>query len=324
MLIKPLQLGQLTLPSNIIQGPLAGYSCAPFRVLTHKYGNPAFCVTEMISAKDLIHRNPKPKRYLGKDPREGRLCYQLSGDDPKFLAEATALVSAHGADLIDLNCGCPVNKIRAKHAGSKLLTTPEKIYALVKSMKANTEAPVSIKIRVSGDVADHNDHAVIDAAELAGVDYIIVHGRHWSERYDVPCRYDAIRDIVQLAKVPIIANGDVEDYSSLKRIFETTNCAGVMVARATVGKPWLFQEWYAEENHQAFLSPSPKEVGAIFQEHLHDLITLETERFAVLQARKFAKYYADCLPNKLEFTIAMQKVITEKGFVSLIDKFFLS
>lgn len=324
MLIQPLQLGQLKLPSNIIQGPLAGYSCAPFRILTHKYGNPAFCATEMISAKDLIHRNPKPKRYLGKDPREGLLCYQLSGNDPKFLAEATALVSEHGADLIDLNCGCPVSKIRAKHAGSKLLTTPEKIYDLVKAMKANTEAVVSIKIRVSGDVADHNDQMVVDAAEQAGVDYIIVHGRHWSERYDVPCRYDAIRDIVQYAKVPIIANGDVADYPSLKQIFETTQCAGVMIARASVGRPWLFQQLYAAENNLLFQEPSATEVGAIFQEHLRDLIALETELFAVLQARKFAKYYAHNLPNKLEFTIAMQKVITEKGFIALIDKFFNS
>lgn len=323
MLIKPLQLGTLQLTSNLIQGPLAGYSCAPFRVITHKYGKPAFCVTEMISAKDLIHRQPKPKRYLGKDPEEGLLCYQLSGSDPNYLAQASELVSNHGADLIDLNCGCPVGKIRAKQAGSKLLTSPEKIHALVKAMKTNTDAVVSIKIRVSGEIIDHDDHAVIDAAEQAGVDYITVHGRHWTERYDIPARYDAIKDIVNYAKVPIIANGDVADYASLKRIFEITQCAGVMIARASVGQPWLFQELYATDRHQSFLTPTSVEISEIFQEHMRALIKLEKERFAILQARKFAKYYAQHLPNTLEFTIAMQQANTEKDFLALIRYYFV-
>lgn len=322
MFIKPLQLGSLQLPNNLIQGPLAGYSCAPFRVITQKYGNPAFCVTEMISAKDLIHRHPKPKRYLGKDPQEGLLCYQLSGNDPEFLGKAAALVSEHGADLIDLNCGCPVSKIRAKQAGSKLLTTPETIHALVKAIKANTNATVSIKIRIAGSLADHNDANVIDAAEQAGVDFITVHGRHWTERYDVPCQYDAIADIVRYARVPIIANGDVQDYPSLKRIFEITQCAGVMIARASVGKPWLFQKLVAEENNLPFSNPNATQIGEIFREHLRGLIALEKERFAVLQARKFAKYYGHSLANPLEFTIAMQKANTEKDFLGLIEQFF--
>ncbi len=322
MFIKPLQLGTLQLHSNLIQGPLAGYSCAPFRVIAQKYGDPAFCVTEMISAKDIMHRDPKPKRYLGKDPQEGLLCYQLSGNDPEYLGRAAALVSEHGADLIDLNCGCPVGKIRAKHAGSKLLTKPETIYALVKAIKANTAATVSIKIRVAGDAADHNDAAVIDAAEQAGVDFITVHGRHWTERYDVPCRYNAIADIVSYARVPIIANGDVQDYPSLKRIFETTQCAGVMIARASVGKPWLFQQLYAAENNLPFSEPTTNQIGNILREHLRLLIELEKERTTVLQSRKFAKYYSHCLTNPLEFVIAMQKVNTELDFLRLIDRFF--
>lgn len=323
MLIKPLKLGKLQLTSNLIQGPLAGYSCAPFRMITHQYGKPAFCATEMISAKDLVHRNPKPKRYLGKDPKEGLLCYQLSGNDPEFLAQATALVSEAHADLVDLNCGCPVGKIRAKPAGSKLLTTPEKIFALVRAIKANTDAVVSIKIRVSGDIADHDDHAVIDAAEQAGVDFITVHGRHWTERYDVPCRINAIADIVNYAKVPIIANGDVADYESLQQIFAVTKCAGVMIARASVGRPWLFQELAAHDKQLSFSMPSNQQIAAIFKEHISALIELESARLAALQSRKLAKYYGRCLPNTLEFTIAMQQVTTEDHCLHLIEEYFI-
>ncbi len=322
MLIKPLKLGTLQLPSNLIQGPLAGYSCAPFRLVTHQYGKPAFCVTEMISAKDLMHRNPKPKRYLGKNPNEGLLCYQLSGNNPEFLATASALVSTAGADLIDLNCGCPVSKIRAKQAGSKLLTTPEKIHMLVKAIKANTDAVVSIKIRVAGDVADHNDQAVINAAEQAGVDFITVHGRHWTERYNSPCRLNAIADIVNYAKVPIIANGDVENYDSLKNIFATTKCAGVMIARASVGQPWLFQQLFAQDQQLSFSSPSSAQIAEIFLEHLDGLIELESEKRAILQARKLAKYYGRSLTNRLEFTIAMQQITTKKECLQLLKKYF--
>lgn len=322
MLISPLKLGHLQFETNLIQGPLAGYSCAPFRIITERYGQPAFCCTEMISAKDLVYRNPKPKRYLAKHQQESYLCYQLSASDPVILAQACELVSAAGADLIDLNCGCPVNKIRSKGTGSKLLQTPEKIYQLVQAMKQHSDAVISIKVRIAGEYADHCDQAVLDAAQSAGVDFITVHGRHWQERYDVPCQLDPIATFVKAAQVPIIANGDAEDYPSLKRIIEKTGCAGVMIARASVGQPWLFKKLYAQDRGLPWHNIPLVEQGKILLEHLDYLIDLENERLAVLQARKLAKYYARNVNNKKGFIIAMQQATTRAKMLDTIHHYF--
>ena len=184
--IKPIQLGSKTFPVNIIQGPLAGISCAPFRFLTWKYSQPAFSCTEMISCKTIIHQ-PKAlqKRFVTKDPGEGPVCFQLSGSDPAELAEATKIVTDYGADLIDLNCGCPVKKIRSKGAGSKLLTDASKLHALISAMKQNTHVPVSIKIRVENQDEKFNADIARIVAE-AGTDFLIVHGRHWTSIMKLP------------------------------------------------------------------------------------------------------------------------------------------
>ena len=219
-MIKPLTLGNTTFPVNLIQGPLAGISCAPFRSLTWRYSRPAFSCTEMISCKTIIHQPLQAKqRYISKDPAEGPVCFQLSGTDPVELAEAVKRVTAHGADLIDLNCGCPVKKIRSRGAGSKLLTNPTALYQLIRAMKENTHVPVSIKIRVDGGDEKFN-HEVAAVVSDAGADFLIVHGRHWTEHYETPCRYDAIAHFVQAVKIPVIGNGDVACVESLQRMLQ--------------------------------------------------------------------------------------------------------
>lgn len=317
--MNEITLGSVTLPSTIVQAPLAGYSCAPFRAITWRYGRPGFCATEMISAKHLVQSGSRQQRYLGKDPEEGILCYQFSANDPDTLGKATALVSeSYGADMIDLNCGCPVGKIRSKGTGSRLLAEPEKIHQLTKAMRQNTDGAVSVKIRISGKIGDHDDFAVIDAAQSAGVDFITVHGRHWTERYDVPCDFSSIKKIVDYAEVPIFANGDVEDRASLQAILNETNCAGVMIGRASVGQPWLFAA-LTDEN---FIAPKPKEIADIFLEHIDGLIQLQDEKLAILQSRRLAKYYGRSLENRKEFTIAMQNASSRQEAEQLILQYF--
>jgi tRNA-dihydrouridine synthase B len=320
--IQPVKVGNLILPSNVIQGPLAGYSCAPFRVITHRYGSPGFCATEMISATALTSRQDRPKRYLMRDHKEGLLCYQLAANNPDTLAQATTMVSEEGADIVDLNCGCPVQKIRRKGTGSKLLTEPETLYRLVKAMRENTDATVSIKIRGAGDAGDHDERAIVEAAELGGVDFITVHGRHWSERYDVSCRHEDIEKIVSIASVPVFANGDVDSFSSFHTIMQATKAAGVMVARASVGRPWLFKQIYAEARGEAYITPDFISIGKIFVEHIKGLVALESERLAILQSRKLAKYYARDLPGRTAFVEKAQQAITLSSLLQLIDDFF--
>lgn len=324
MLIKPLTLGKLVLSNNLIQGPLAGYSCAPFRLLTYRYGQPAYCVTEMISAKDLIRQPVKPKRYLWKDPAEGLVCYQLSGNEPSELAEAAKIVTDYGADLIDLNCGCPVTKIRAKNCGSRLLAQPQKLAGLVAAIKASTPVPVSVKIRVDSASGDNNNLSVAKAIADAGADLLIVHGRHWTERYDVPCNLDQIAEIAAAVSIPVIGNGDVENAASLKQMLLYTGCAGTMIARAGVGQPWLFQQLAAELNGQILLPPSNQVVGEIFLEHIQRLADLESEYIAVLQSRKLAKYYIRQRFDSLPFQQALNTATSLYAIEQLIRHYFVS
>lgn len=323
-MITQLKLGNTHFPTNIIQGPLAGISCAPFRYLTRIYGEPAFSYTEMISCKTLIFQSKKTyQRYIAKKPGEGPLCFQLSSNDPHELALATKMSTDFGADLIDLNCGCPVKKIRNKGAGSFLLSDPKKLFALITAMKSNTHLPVSIKIRVDGGSTDRSNQTIAEVIRDAGADFVTVHGRHWTEHYETACRYDQIDFFVRELKIPVIGNGDVKCVASLKKMF-LTGCAGVMIGRAGVGQPWLITKLTAEILGQPFKEPTAKEIGNIFLNHATDLIDLlNSEKLAILQARKFAKYYARRIPTKNQFVEAMNFCENYEVLQRIVNDFFM-
>lgn len=324
-MLKLLQLGKLQFPTNIIQGPLAGISCAPFRLLTWQYGKPAFSCTEMISCKSILHQtNNQLKRYIYKDPQEGPVCFQLSGNDPVELGEAVKKVTQLGADLIDLNCGCPVKKIRSKGAGSSLLMNASKLFQLITAMKNNTTVPVSIKIRVEGGSVDKFNHEVASAVNDAGADFLVVHGRHWTEHYETPCNHDDIQFYVEeLKHMPVIGNGDINDVVSLRKMF-ATGCAGVMISRAGMGQPWLIAKLSAEMQSREFVLPSWQEQAGMLLQHVCQLAELlQSESMAIQQARRFAKYYARGLSIREEFAEAVNQCNSIDELQIICEQYFI-
>jgi tRNA-dihydrouridine synthase B len=289
-LIRPIQLGNRLFESNLIQAPLAGVSCAPFREMIWQFGQLAYCATEMVSAKTLLLKNV-PKRYRYKAPTEGPLCYQLSGTDPAELSRAVYAAMEYGADLIDLNCGCPMPKVRRKGCGSSQLSDSGRLYQLVLALRKATDKPLSIKVRVDGNSGSKFNSDVVKAINDAGADFMIVHGRHWSEDYDTAVRLDEIASIVQASRIPVIGNGDIQDYASLQKMFET-DCAGAMIGRASTGRPWLFAELTAIDQGRQCNTPSASAIGGLFLSHIEKLINLENEPRALMQGRQFSKYYA--------------------------------
>ncbi len=260
----------------------------------------------MISCKTLIHQSLlSQQRFITKDKQEGPVCFQLAASEPQELVKGVKIVTDHGADLIDLNCGCPVKKIRSKGAGSSLLSDANKLYKLITAMKQNTHVPVSIKIRVDGNSDEKFNEEIARVVSDAGADFLVVHGRHWREHYETPCRYEDIRFFVEALKIPVIGNGDIKCVDSLQKMF-ATGCAGVMIARAGVGQPWLIRELIAKMQNEKFMPPDSKEIAAMFIEHVKQLIKLSgSEKHAILQARKLAKYYARGLPCRVEFCAAV-------------------
>ncbi len=316
-MIQPLTLGSRTFPVNIIQGPLAGISNAPFRLLTWRYSQPAYTCTEMISCKTIIHQSDMLRERFGYlDPQEGPVCFQLSANNATELSEAVKRVTNAGAALIDLNCGCPVKKIRSKGAGSSLLSDSTKLYQLVHAMKQSTHLPVSVKIRVQ-----QANEEVAAAISDAGADVLVVHGRHWTEHYETPCRHHDIQYFVERMNIPVIGNGDIADVKTLQKMF-ATGCAGVMIGRAGVGQPWLIAKLIAELKNESFTLPDAQEICAALLEHVSRLaILLKNEKFAILQARKFAKYYARHLANRAAFIEAVNTCHDLPSFTTICQQY---
>lgn len=281
---SPLRIGSLLLPNRLIQGPLAGFSCAPFRALFSAFTPPAYCVSEMISAHDIIHKHLPNHRYLYRAPNEGKLCYQLSGTKPDNMAAAAQQLEQLGADLIDINCGCPKAKIRKKGAGSALLEQPEQLITIIRAVKAAIKCPLTVKIRLS---VNHTDTLLARQIADAGADALIVHGRRWVDDYDTPCDWQRIGHIKQAIDVPVIVNGDISDALSLSKAIEETRCDGFMISRASTGKPWLYQELL--QNQELSIDHSQK--MALFMTHLQGLKALESEHQAVLQSKSLVRYY---------------------------------
>lgn len=264
------------------------------------------------------------RRYIEKDPAEGPTCFQLFGNDPQELAETTKIVTDLGADLIDLNCGCPARKVRRQGAGSSLLLDAPKLYQMLLAMKQNTHLPVSVKIRVEGGSSDKFNAEIAKVVNDSGVDFLVVHGRHWNEHYETPCNYDEIRFFVEQVKIPVIGNGDIFDIASLKKML-ATGCAGAMIARGGVGQPWLIRNLIAEMRGEEVIVPTPQEVAAVFIEHIVRLSSLlGNERCAVLHARKIAKYYARNLPSQTRkvFCIAVNACDNLPDFRDLCLRYF--
>ncbi len=283
-LVTPLQLGRVQFANRLIQGPLAGVSAAPFRRLFYQYIPPAYTVTEMISAHDVLTKHALNSRYLYRAPEESRLCYQIAGVDPKTMADAARRLQDLGADLIDINCGCPKAKIRKKGAGSALMDNTAQLLAIVHQVRAAIDIPFTVKLRIYGH---ENDFLLAKMLADAGVDALIIHGRKWTDDYDVPCNLQQIGFIKQAVNIPVIANGDIHDAASLSHAVETSTADAYMISRAGCGRPWLFQQLL----DQSITEPSYTVRLAHFMQHIRDLSQLETPFQAIMQSKTLVRYY---------------------------------
>lgn len=320
--IAPLRIGSLQLENNLLAAPLAGYSSAPFRALTWRLGRPGLSGTEMISAQALFLGSPGQEPYLARAEEEGPVQYQLWGCREEAVSAAARIVTECGADVVDLNCGCPVRKVRAAGAGSRLMEDPPLIAKLVRSMRASTDRPVTVKIRVGTGDDHYNGAEVARRAEDAGADAIIVHGRHARERYATPVRYDRIREVVEAVRIPVIGNGDVRDGETARRMFGETGCAGVMVGRACMGSPWVFARIRSDLTGEPYRFPTFREMGETLLEH-HDLLAalIGADR-AIRQVRKLGSFYSRGIHGAKEFRNRMNGCLTRGDLERLVETHF--
>lgn len=239
---SPFYLGKRKLPNNIFYAPLAGCSDFPFRKMSAKY-RPGLMYCEMVKMDALVRNDQGTFHMLDYDADMHPIGGQICGSKPQIAGQAARIIEDLGFDVVDLNCGCPVDKVTKDGSGSGMMRTPHLIGEVISNMVAAVRIPVTVKIRAGWDESSINADLITKIAEEAGAVAICIHGRTRKQAYKGPANWDWIKACKQVAKkIKVIGNGDVFDADSAKRMFEHTGCDAVLVSRGTMGQPWIIED----------------------------------------------------------------------------------
>lgn len=318
-LAQPLKIGNFTLKSRVLQSPLSGVTDLVFRRLVRRYAPESMMYTEMVNATGLHYVKELP-RLMEIDPDERPISIQLFDCRPDFLAEAAIKAVAEGADTIDINMGCPVNKITKNGGGSALLREPEVAEAIVRSVVKSVSVPVTVKTRIGWNDNEINILEFAKRMEDAGAQMITVHGRTRAQGYEGNARWEWIRRVKEILRIPVIGNGDIFSVEAAVKCLEETGADGVMCSRGTLGYPFLVGEidYFLKTGE---LKPSPTSIERLecAKEHLKNLWEYKGVN-GVRQARKHLTWYARGFPGAVELRGQLATIDTvEKGF-QVIDK----
>ncbi|MFA6003429.1 MAG: tRNA-dihydrouridine synthase family protein [Elusimicrobiota bacterium] len=319
-----LKLGGLGLPVPVLQSPMAACTDLPFRLVARRRGL-AFAFTEMVSAQSLVRKNPKTLDILRTRPGDRPLGAQLLGRDPAQLAAAAAMIQDMGFDLLDLNFGCPVKKVVSNGEGAALLDEPalaEKIFVAVRKA---VKLPLTVKTR-KGSRDESGQQAVELAlrAEAQGLDAITVHGRTQRQQYGGRSDPGAVAMVCQAVSIPVIGNGDVCCGADAVRLRQQSGCQGVMIGRAGLGNPWLYQDVARSLSGNGGMpqAPSAAERRDALLEHFDLEVEIMGQRMAALNMRRFGAWYTAGIPSAKHFRVAMCQTMDTGALRSLIEEFF--
>lgn len=289
-MLKPLKIGGLTLAHNVALAPLAGITNLPFRILCRREGA-TLAFTEMVSVNGLVREGVKTLALLKSCPEDRPLGIQLFGDTPGQLAEAAGMVEGYG-DLLDINMGCPVRKVVGTGAGSALLQEPLKIAAIIRSVRAATSLPLTIKIRSGWHWGDDNFREIGKIAEAEGCDAITLHPRSRSQMFAGHANWSHIADLKDSMSIPVIGSGDLFTPQECLRMLAETGCDGVMVARGALGAPWIFRQVLELDQRGAITPISNIERAAAIRQHLDLYAREHGDAVAVREMKKHIGWYA--------------------------------
>ncbi|MCU7843639.1 MAG: tRNA dihydrouridine synthase DusB [Candidatus Thiodiazotropha sp. (ex Monitilora ramsayi)] len=296
-----MQIGPYKLDNNLLLAPMAGVTDRPFRQLCRKLGA-GLAVSEMISADAALWGTRKSVKRLDHRGEEGPIAVQILGSDPGMMADAARANIEFGAQIIDINMGCPAKKVCRKAAGSALLKDESLVAELLQAVVDAVEAPVTLKIRTGQSKSERNGVRIAKIAEQAGVQALSVHGRTRACKFAGEAEYDTIRQIKQQIGIPVIANGDIDSPEKAKQVLEVTGADGLMIGRAAQGRPWIFREiGHYLEKGTLLPSPDPRWVADILLEHLAQLYIFYGEKMGTRIARKHIAWYSKRHPNGAQF-----------------------
>lgn len=290
-------LGGLALASRFLLAPLAGYTNLAFRLMVRRLGGVGLATTDLVNARGLLHRNRKSLELVQSDAADQPLAVQLYGGDVGELRAAAQWLAEQGAQVIDINMGCPVNKVTRGGGGSALLCAPTQAVDLVQGVVAGVRIPVTVKMRLGWDERRLTAPEFAREFEQIGVAGITIHGRTRAQGFSGEVNHAGIRAVVEaVERIPIIGNGDVRTCADAERMLSTTGCAGIAIGRGALLNPWVFRQLAAWDLGQEPPEPPTwSEHVDLLEEHFHLHARLRGERTACLTFRKTAGWYSRAL-----------------------------
>ncbi|MFT4926748.1 MAG: tRNA-dihydrouridine synthase B [Phenylobacterium sp.] len=286
-----LQIGSYKLDNNLIVAPMAGVTDKPFRTMCMSLGA-GMAVSEMLSSNPKVWQTEKSKNRMVHGDESGIRSVQIAGSDPLLMAQAAVHNQNNGAQIIDINMGCPAKKVNKKLAGSALLQHPKLVREIVQAVVNAVKVPVTLKIRTGWDRQNRNGVEIARIAEEEGIQCLAVHGRTKSCMYKGFAEYDTIKSIKQAVSIPVIANGDIDSPQKARQVLEYTDADAIMIGRAAQGQPWIFREIdHFIKTGMTLAKPSIDEVAQIMLSHIANVHQLYGDFTGVRIARKHITWY---------------------------------
>jgi tRNA-dihydrouridine synthase B len=285
------KIGPYPLRSNILLAPMAGVTDRPFRTLCRRLGA-GLAASEMLTADVRLWETPKSRRRMDHRGEPSPRVVQIAGFDPRMMAEAARRNVDAGAEIIDINMGCPAKKVCNRLAGSALLKDEPLVAEILQAVVGAVPVPVTLKTRTGWDRDNKNGIRVARIAEDCGIQALAIHGRTRADLYQGTAEHDTVRAIKSALKIPVFANGDVDSPQRAREILETTGCDGIMIGRAAQGRPWIFDEVnFFIRAGKLREDLAPEKVRDIMRAHLEDLYSFYGDETGVRVARKHLSWY---------------------------------
>ena len=316
------KIGNIEIKNQVVMAPMAGITNMAFRKIIKDFGA-GLVYSEMVSDKALCYGNTKTIDMLQVVDGEHPVSIQLFGGEVETMVKAAKFIDQHSnCDIIDINMGCPVNKVLKADAGSKLLLYPDKIYEIVKGIVDNVSKPVTVKIRSGFDSKHINAVEVAKLIEKAGASAIAIHGRTRSQMYEGKADWKIIADVKAAVKIPVIGNGDVRSVEDAKRMLEETGVDAVMIGRAALGNPWLIKQVVQSlETGVIIEEPTYQEKIAQCLSHAKKLMEIEPEKVAMFQMRGHAPWYIKGLKSSARVKNELSKINTFEELETILKDY---
>ncbi len=319
-----MQIGPYTLRNNVFVAPMAGVTDRPFRQLCKKLGA-GYAVSEMAASNPRLWASEKSSRRTDHEGEMEPKAVQIAGADPHDLAECAKFNVERGAQIIDINMGCPVKKVCNNWCGSALLQHEDLVQRILDAVVNAVDVPVTLKFRTGWDRQNRNALTIARMAEQAGIAMLTLHGRTRADGYKGEAEYDTIAAVKAAVNIPVVANGDITTPDKAKFVLDYTGADAVMIGRAAQGRPWICREIdYFLRTGEYLPPPLVEEVRDLMNEHLPAHYAFYGEYLGVRTARKHIGWYVEDLPGGEEFRQSMNRLESTAEQLAAVDEFFKS